>query len=82
MEFYWYKCVFFHVKWKKNEFMLAKCAKMCFTPPRTRRRCSSVVEQRIRNAWVVSSNLTSGFLLEKRGYLKSLRSSVGRAADS
>ena len=24
------------------------------------RRCSSVVEQRIRNAWVVSSNLTSG----------------------
>ena len=25
------------------------------------RRCSSGVEQRIRNAWVVSSNLTSGF---------------------
>ena len=24
-------------------------------------RCSSGVEQRIRNAWVVSSNLTSGF---------------------
>ena len=26
-------------------------------------RCSSGVEQRIRNAWVVSSNLTSGFSL-------------------
>ena len=30
-------------------------------------RCSSGVEQRIRNAWVVSSNLTSGFpLVEKQ----------------
>ena len=29
-------------------------------------RCSSGVEQRIRNAWVVSSNLTSGFSPEKQ----------------
>ena len=31
-------------------------------PAHSIRRCSSGVEQRIRNAWVVSSNLTSGCL--------------------
>ena len=30
-------------------------------------RCSSGVEQRIRNAWVVSSNLTSGLSSPLRG---------------
>ena len=30
-------------------------------------RCSSGVEQRIRNAWVVSSNLTSGLALPSEG---------------
>ncbi len=33
---------------------------MVYSARTQRRRCSSVVEQRIRNAWVVSSNLTSG----------------------